>query len=81
MRLPAWIRFRTTALSLMIRLQCSTLVMPGHAVHEPGQVGGAPHRLEADWRTSSSFRVTRSIGWLRSARAAIDSKIRRWASR
>ena len=29
MRLPAWIRFRRTAFSLMIRLQCSTFVMRG----------------------------------------------------
>ena len=28
--------------------------------------------------TSSSLRVTRSMGWLRSARAAMASKIRRW---
>ena len=29
MRLPAWIRLRRTAFSLMMRLQCSTLVMRG----------------------------------------------------
>ncbi len=35
MRLPAWISFRRTAFSLMIRLQCSTLVMRGTPSRSP----------------------------------------------
>ena len=46
MRLPAWIRFRRTAFSLMIRLQCSTFVMRGTPSTQRRQVGGAAHRLE-----------------------------------
>ena len=46
MRLPAWIRFRRIAFSLMIRLQCSTLVMRGTPSTSAGEVGGAAHRLE-----------------------------------
>ena len=81
MRLLAWIRFRRTAFSLMMRLQCSTFVMRGTPSSEAGQVGGAADRLERRARRSSSFRVTRSMGWLRSARAAMASKMRRCDSR
>ena len=37
MRLPAWIRFRRTDFSLMIRLQCSTLVMRGTPSTSPAR--------------------------------------------
>ena len=81
MRLPAWIRLRSTAFSLIRRLQCSTLVMRGTPSTSDARYAAPPTASSAERRASSSFSVTRSIGWLRSASAAIASKIRRCASR
>ena len=46
MRLPAWIRFRRTDFSLMMRAQCSTFVQAREPVEEGREVGGAADRLE-----------------------------------
>ena len=46
MRLLAWIRFRRTAFSLMMRVHCSTLVMRGTPSTRLRQVGGAADGLE-----------------------------------
>jgi hypothetical protein len=57
MRVPAWMRLRRTAFSLMRRHQCSTLVMRGTPSTSAARYVGPPAASSADWRASSSFRV------------------------
>ena len=79
MRLPAWMRLRRTAFSLMMRSSArrSRCAAP---VHEAREVGGAPHRFEGGAPRELVLQGHEVEGWLRSE-AAMASKISRCPSR